>query len=92
MEGPLYLKSESKKGKRINFFFSSKIIHAYLTHRRLEKVQFRPESVRTVLLSKGEVEVGEGSRVFGDVRGQSDLLRARLEEEVQSADGFLFRH
>lgn len=49
---------------------------------RLEEVQFRIESVRIVLLPKGEAKIGERSGLFGDVRGQSDLLWARLEEEV----------
>lgn len=58
----------------------------------LEKAPLRVESVRPLLLPEGEGQIGPRSRLSRHLREQPGVLRRRLEEEIQSAHRFLFRH
>lgn len=57
----------------------------------MEEISFYSSSIRPVLLAEGKGSYCSRPRLPGHFRRESNLLRYRVEKEVQSTDRFLFR-
>lgn len=57
----------------------------------MEEISFYSPSIRPLLLAEGKGSHCSRSRLPGHVRREPNLLRHRLEEEVQSPDRLLLR-
>lgn len=57
----------------------------------MEEISFYSSSIRPLLLAEGKGSYRSRPRLPGHVRREPNLLRYRVEKEIQSPDRFLFR-